>query len=57
MIDEKYHIEICPMPPLEVWIKVTNYYPIGTKIEREFKKYTGYVYDAVVTTFNLETKQ
>ena len=46
---------MCPMPPLEVWIKVKNYYPIGTKIEREFNKDTGYIYDAIVTAFDLET--
>ena len=32
-----------------------NYYPIGTKIEREFKK-NGRVLTAVVVAFNLETK-
>ena len=57
LIDEKYHKEMCPMSPLEVWIKVKNYYPIGTKIKRKFKKDSGFVYDAVVTSFDLETKQ
>ena len=32
LIDEKYHDEMCPMPRLEVWIHVKNYYPLGTKI-------------------------
>ena len=57
LIDEKYHKEMCPMPPSEVWFKGKNYYPIGTKIEREFKKDSSFVYDAVVTTFDLETKK
>ena len=57
LIDNEYHKEMCPIPPLEVWIKVKNYYPIGTIIEREFKKDTGYIYDAIATAFDLERKQ
>ena len=45
------------MPPLEVWIKVKNWYPIGTKIEREFPKDSGVFYDATVTDINIETKR
>ena len=57
LIDVKYHKEMCPMPPLEVWIKVKNWYPIGTKIEREFVKDSGIIYDATVTDIDIETKQ
>ena len=53
LIDVKYHEEMCPMPPLEVWIKVKNWYPIGTKIEREFVKDSGVIYDATVTDINI----
>ena len=55
LIDEKYHDEMCPKPALDVWIRVKNYYPIGTKIEREFKK-NGVVLTVVVVDFNLKTK-
>ena len=37
LIDPKYH-KMCPKPNLDVWIQVKNYYPMGTKIEQEFKK-------------------
>ena len=37
------------MPPLEVWIKIENYYPLWTGIEREFIKNKGVIYDATVT--------
>ena len=57
LIDVQYHEEMCPMPPLEVWIKVKNWYPIGTKIEREFPKESGLFYDATVTDINIETKR
>ena len=56
LIGKKYHKDMCPMPLFKVWIKVKNYYPIGTKIERESKKDPGYVYDAIVTAFDLKTK-
>ena len=46
---------MCPKPALDVWIQVKNYYPIGTKIEREFRK-NGGVLIAAVVDFNLETK-
>ena len=36
LIDNKYHKEMCPNSTLDVWIKVKNYYPLGTRIEREF---------------------
>ena len=55
LIDEKYHDEMCSKPALDVWIQVKNYHPIGTKIEREFKK-NGIVLTAVFIDFNLETK-
>ena len=55
LIDEKYHNEMCPKPALDVWIRVKNYYPIGTKIEREFRK-NGILFTAAVVDFNLETK-
>ena len=55
LIDPIYHDEMCPMPVLDVWIQVKNYYPIGTKIEREFKK-NGRVLTTVVVDFDLETK-
>ena len=45
---------MCPKPALDVWIRVKNYYPIGTKIEREFKK-NGIVLTAVVVGFDLDT--
>ena len=57
LIDVQYHEEMCPMSPLEVWIKVKNWYPIGTMIEREFPKDSGLIYDATVTDINIETKQ
>ena len=38
-------------------LKVRNYYPIGTKIEREFPKDVGLIYDATVTNIALETKR
>ena len=57
LIDNEYHKEMCPMPPLEVWIKVKNWYPLGTRIEREFVKDSGIIYDATVTDIDLETKQ
>ena len=48
---------MCPIAPLEVWIRVKNYYPIlGTKIEREFNK-DCIVWNTVVTAFDLKTKQ
>ena len=53
LIDDKYHEEMCPMPPLEIWIKVKNWYPIGTKIEREFPKDSGVFYDATVIGINI----
>ena len=56
LIDKKYHKEMCTMPPLEVCIKVKNSYPTETKIEREFKN-DGFVWEAVVTAFDLETKR
>ena len=55
LIDPIYHDEMCPKPALDVWIRVKNYYPIGTKIEREFRK-NGRVLTAVVVAFDLETK-
>ena len=55
LIDPIYHDEMCPKPDLDVWIRVKNYYPIGTKIEREFRK-NGKVLTAVVVAFDLETK-
>ena len=57
LIDVEYHKEMCPMPPLEVWIKVKNWYPIGTMIEREFPKDSGLIYDATVTDIDIETKR
>ena len=45
------------MPPLEVWIKVKNWYPIGTMIKREFVKDSGVIYDATVTDIDIETKR
>ena len=45
------------MPPLEVWIKVKNWYPLGTMIEREFQKDSGLIYDATVTDIDIETKR
>ena len=32
LIDPIYQDEMCPKPALDVWIRVKNYYPIGTKI-------------------------
>ena len=57
LIDNKYHKEMCPMLPLELWIKVKNYYPIGTRIEREFTKDSSLIYDAIVTDIDLKTKR
>ena len=57
LIDNEYHKEMCLMPPLEVWIKVNNYPPIWTRIEREFPKDSGLIYDATVTDIDLETKR
>ena len=57
LIDDEYLKELCPMPPLDVLIKVNNYYPLGTRIEREFVKDSGIIYDATVTDIDLETKQ
>ena len=57
LIDVEYHEEMCPMPPLEVWIKVKNWYPLGTMIEREFPKDSGVIYDATVTDIDIETKR
>ena len=54
LIDEKCHEEMCPKPALDVWIWVKNYYPIGTKIEREFKK-NGIVRSAEVIDFDSDT--
>ena len=34
LMDERYHNKMCPKPALDVWIRVNNYYPIGTKIEQ-----------------------
>ena len=44
-----------PKPNSDVWIRVKNYYPMGTKIERELKN-NGIGLTAVVVDFNLETK-
>ena len=52
LIDDKYHDEMCLKSALDVWIQVKNYYPFGTKIEREFKK-NGIVLTVVVIDFNL----
>ena len=57
LIDNEYHKKMCPMPPLDVWIKVKNWYPLGTRIKREFVKDSGIIYDATVTDIDLETKQ
>ena len=57
LIDKEYHKEMCPMPLLEMWIKVKNYYSIGTRIEGEFPKDSGSIYDAAVTDIDLETKR
>ena len=57
LIEDECHKEMCPMPPLEMRIKVKNYYLIGTRIEREFPKDSGLIYDATVTDIDLETKQ
>ena len=59
LIDQEYHEEICPIPPLDVWIKVKNWYPLGTRIgiEREFVKDSGIIYNATVTDIDLQTKQ
>ena len=46
---------MCPKPALDVWIQVKNYYPIGTKIERVFRK-NRIVLTTTVVDFNLETK-
>ena len=48
---------MCPNPPLDVWIKVKNYYPLGTRIEREFLKNKGVIYDATITDIDLKSKQ
>ena len=53
LIDKKYHDEMCPISPLEVWIWVKNYYPLGIKIERKINK-DGIIWNAVVTPFDLE---
>ena len=53
LIDVQYHKEMCPIPPLEIWIKVKNWYPIETKIERQFPKDSGVFYDATVTDINI----
>ena len=45
------------MPPLEVWIKIKNYYHLGTRIERELFKNKGVIYDATITDIDLKTKQ
>ena len=57
LIDVQYHKEMCPMPPLEVWIKVKNWYLIGTKIERQFPKDNGVFYDATVTDIDIRLNQ
>ena len=58
LIDNKFHVEMCPNPLLlDVWTKVKNYYPLGTKIEREFKENKGVIYDATVTAIDLISKQ
>ena len=53
LIDENYNDEMCPMPPMEARIQVENYYPLGTKIEREFNK-DCIVWNTFVTAFDLE---
>ena len=57
LIDDEHHKEMCPMPPLEVRIKVNNWYPIGIMIEREFVRDSGVIYDATVTDIDIETKR
>ena len=57
LIDNEYHEKMCPMPPLEVRIKVNNWYPIGTMIEREFVRDSGVIYDATVTDIDIEIKR
>ena len=57
LIDKEYHEEMCQMPSLDLWIKVKNWYPLGTRTEREFVKDSGIMYDATVTDIDLETKR
>ena len=57
LIDVEYRKEMYPMPPLEMWIKVKNWYPLGTMIEREFPKDSGLIYDVTVPDINNETKR
>ena len=38
LIDVKYHEEMCPMPLLEIWIKVKNWYPrVSFNLRRDSK--------------------
>ena len=55
MIGEEYYDKMYQQPNLDGWTRVKNYYPMGTKIEREFKK-NGIGLTTVVVDFNLETK-
>ena len=57
LIDNKFHEEMCPNPLLDVWIKVKKHYPLGTKIEREFKENKSVIYNKTVTAIDLESKQ
>ena len=51
--DLKYINEMWLKPLLDVWIQVKHYYPLGTKIEREF--YGGLVFSTIVDDLDLET--
>ena len=57
LIDNKFHVEMCPNPLLDVWINVKKHYPLGTKIEREFKENKSVIYNKTVTAIDLESKQ
>ena len=36
VIDPKYHKETCPCPPIDVFVRVKNLHPIGTRIAKKF---------------------
>ena len=55
--ESEYHKEVYSMPSLDIWIKVMNWYPLGTRIEREFVKDSGIINDATFTDIDLETKR
>jgi len=53
VIDPKYHAETCPRPPLEVFVRVKNLRPIGTKISKMFG---GERFDGEIISIDVEDK-